>query len=90
VPVQKLVDVLISVRIVSLAWSKSVDKIILITGDADLAPAVEDIERSGTIVKLVFVRAGDVSTSPRLIKTCPEKQELTPQDLAFLKYSGDR
>ena len=87
VPVQKAVDVKISVRLVSLAWAKIVNKIVLVTGDADLVPAVEDVEKSGTIVKLAFVRAEDVGTSAGLIKACPEKHELTPQDLAFLHYT---
>jgi uncharacterized LabA/DUF88 family protein len=88
VPVQKAVDVQISVRLVSLAWNHIVDKIVLITGDADLVPAVNDVEKSGVIVKLAYIRIEEVGTSAGLIKVCPEKQELTPQDLQFLKYSG--
>lgn len=88
VPVQKAVDVKISVRLVSLAWNHIVDKIVLITGDADLVPAVNDIEKSGVIVKLAYIRIEEVGTSAALIKVCPEKQELTPQDLSFLKFAG--
>jgi uncharacterized LabA/DUF88 family protein len=87
VPVQKKVDVLISVRLVSLAWSKSVDKLLLIAGDSDLVPAVEDVEPSGRIVRLVYLKTPEVGTSDLLIKACPEKQQMTPQDLMYLKYS---
>lgn len=86
VPVQKLVDVKLSVRLVSLGWSKSVDKIILISGDADIIPAVEDIERSGVIVKLAYVNDKSVGTASGLIKVCPEKHPLTPQELRFLHF----
>jgi uncharacterized LabA/DUF88 family protein len=37
---QKLVDVLLSVDIVRLAWGGFVDKIILVSGDRDFLPAV--------------------------------------------------
>lgn len=88
VPIQKAVDVKISVRLVSLSWNKIVDKIVLITGDADLVPAVEDVEKSGVIIKLAFVRVQEVGTSQGLIKACPEKHEFTPQEFAFMKYTG--
>ena len=88
VPVQKAVDVKISVRLVSLSWNKIVDKIVLITGDADLVPAVEDVEKSGVIIKLGFARLPEVGTAQSLIKICPEKHEFTPQEFAYMKYLG--
>jgi uncharacterized LabA/DUF88 family protein len=88
VPVQKLVDVKISVRMVALAWSDAVDKIVLVSGDGDLVPAVREAEDSANkIVKLAFVRSTEVNTAPALIKICREKRELTPQDLQFLKFN---
>ena len=86
VPVQKAVDVKISVRLVSLSWNKLVDKIVLITGDADLVPAVEDVEKSGVIVKLAYIRVPEVGTSEALIKVCPEKHVFTPQEFQFMKF----
>lgn len=85
VPVQKLVDVRISVRLTQLAWSKIVDKIILLSGDRDLLPAVEAVEQSGTIVRLAYFSEGHVQTSPDLIRKCPEKHLLKGSDLAFCK-----
>lgn len=85
VPVQKLVDVKLSVRLVSLAWSEVVKKIVLVSGDGDLIPAVEAIEGSGAIVRLEYVdeiNAG-IKTSKGLIKVCPEKHKLAKDD--FLK-----
>ena len=87
VPVQKLVDVKISVRLTSLAWSKVVDKIVLLTGDRDLLPAVEASEPSGTTVRLAYFQEANVQTSKDLIRKCPEKHVLKGSDLAFCKMS---
>lgn len=77
VPIQKLVDVKISVRLTSLAWMKIVNRIILVSGDADLIPAVEAINGSGTTVRLAYAEVGSVRTSKSLIRACPEKSILT-------------
>lgn len=82
VPVQKLVDVKISVTLVSLAWSGIVKKIVLVAGDADLLPAVRDVAFSGAIVRLAYVEEGNVQTSKDLIKECPEKHKLSKSDIA--------
>jgi uncharacterized LabA/DUF88 family protein len=86
VPVQKLVDVKISVKLVSLAWSNIVKKIVLVAGDKDLLPAIKDAEPSGTIVRLAYVEEQNVQTSKDLIKACPEKQKLTSSDIASCKF----
>jgi uncharacterized LabA/DUF88 family protein len=87
VPVQKLVDVLISVRLVSLSWSDVVDKIVLVSGDGDLVPAVREAENSANkLVKLVYVKGQNVDTSDSLRKACSENKELTPQELQYLKF----
>jgi Uncharacterized conserved protein len=86
VAVQKLVDVKISVRLVSLAWSGVVRKIVLVSGDSDLLPAVEAVKDSPTTVRLAYVEEQDVQTSQALIRACPEKQKLTLQDITACRY----
>lgn len=88
VPVQKLVDVKLSVKLASLAWSKNVDKIILVTGDKDILPAVKESEDSGTVIRLVYgeVPEHNVFTSKTLIKECHEKRKLERQDLEYCRY----
>jgi hypothetical protein len=85
VPVQKLVDVKLSVRLVSLAWSGVVKKIILVSGDGDLIPAVDAVEGAGAIIRLEYVDeiGAGIKTSKGLIKACPEKHKLSKDD--FLK-----
>lgn len=85
-PVQKLVDVKISVRLVSLAWSGVVRKIVLLAGDKDLLPAVDAIKDSNTTVRLAYVEEQNVQTSKELIRACPEKHKLLKSDLAFCKF----
>jgi uncharacterized LabA/DUF88 family protein len=79
VPVQKQVDVKISVRLMSLAWERVVEKIVLLCGDGDVLPAVRAIEPTGTIVRLVYGRVGRMWASRALIRECPEKMELTKE-----------
>lgn len=86
VPVQKLVDVKISVRLVSLAWSNVVKKIVLVAGDKDLLPAVEAIQGTGAIVRLAFFEEDFAMTSKALIRGSPEKQKLTKSDIAFCRW----
>jgi hypothetical protein len=82
VPVQKLVDVKISVCLTSLAWSRTVDKIVLLAGDRDLLPAVEAALPTKVTIRLAYFSEGNVMTSKDLIMKCPEKHPLTGTDLA--------
>jgi len=88
VPVQKLVDVKISVRLVSLSWTKVVGKIVLVSGDGDLIPAVEAVKPSGTVVRLEYVEERGAETNKGLIKTCPEKHRLSKEDFLKAKFEG--
>lgn len=82
-PAQKLVDVKLSVRLVSLAWGHIVKKIVLVSGDGDLIPAVDAARETGTIVRLEYVIEQGVNTNKGLIKMCQEKHQLMRED--FLK-----
>jgi len=88
VAVQKLVDVKISVRLVSLAWSGIVRKIVLVSGDSDLLPAVEAVKDSPTTVRLAYVEEQDIGASKALLRACPEKQKLTIQDMAACRFQA--
>ena len=90
VPVQKLVDVKMSVRLVTLAWSEIAKKIVLITGDKDLLPAVQAVEPTGTIVRLAYVEEQNVQTSKALIRECPEKHKISKADLLRCKFKGKK
>jgi uncharacterized LabA/DUF88 family protein len=76
----------ISVRLVSLAWSGIVRKIVLVSGDSDLLPAVEAVKDSSATVRLAYVEEQDVQTSKALIRACPEKQKLTVSDVVSCRF----
>ncbi len=85
VPIQKLVDVKLSVRMTSLAAGKVVDKILLVAGDGDLLPAIEAVNEMGIPTRLAYAETPRVQTSHALIKACREKHKLTPQDIQYMK-----
>jgi len=84
-PIQKAVDVKISVRLLELALSKTVDTIILVSGDGDLVPAVEAANNAHATVRLRYAVVPRARTSPALIKICPEKTELKQQDIEYCR-----
>jgi uncharacterized LabA/DUF88 family protein len=88
VPIQKLVDVKISTRLVALAFSRIVDLIVLVAGDADLLPAVEAIRDTPCNIRLAYAEREGVKTAKPLIRVCHEKRLLTQQDLEACRYKG--
>ena len=77
--VQKLVDVLLSVDLVWLAWSKHVDIIVLVSGDRDFLPAVETAKKSGVIAKLVYAKPPQGFVHTNLLMACDERQIINQQ-----------
>lgn len=55
--VRKRVDLLMSVDIVQLSWSKNIGTAILIAGDSDYVPAVNAAKDAGVLVKLWYSRS---------------------------------
>ncbi|QVV90545.1 NYN domain-containing protein [Methanospirillum sp. J.3.6.1-F.2.7.3] len=55
--VRKRIEVLMSVDIVQLSWSKNIGTIIIISGDGDLVPAVTAARDAGVLVKLWYTRS---------------------------------
>jgi len=51
---QKMVDVLLSVDLVRLSWSKQIQDAILVAGDRDYVPAVRAAKDAGVLVKLYY------------------------------------
>ncbi|OLS23902.1 MAG: hypothetical protein HeimC3_22450 [Candidatus Heimdallarchaeota archaeon LC_3] len=75
---QKRVDVSLAVKMVHLASTNQVDKIILIAGDQDFLPAIETAKHEGPIIKLLY-KEGRISDN--LKKAVDERQEFTRQFL---------
>jgi len=51
---QKMADVLLSVDLVRLSWSKQMQDAVLVAGDHDFLPAVKAAKDAGVVVKLYY------------------------------------
>ena len=83
VPVQKAVDVKLSVRLLTLAWSNNLDIIILVAGDGDFRPAVNALDDCKVIVRLYYAKVGSTGVSKKLMKACNENRELKIDNFKF-------
>jgi len=72
--IQKLVDVLLSVDVVRLAWGGFIDKIVLVSGDRDFLPAVNAGKDAGVIIKLVYANPPHAYVHTNLLMACDERQ----------------
>jgi hypothetical protein len=75
---QKRTDVQIAVDLVRLAWRGSIDRAILLAGDSDLIPAIEDARAAGVHVTLTY-HPGSVHRD--LLTTCDEAKILIESDI---------
>lgn len=70
---QKMVDVLLSVDLVRLSWSKQIQDAILVAGDRDYVPAVKAAKDAGVLVKLYYKKP----IHDELLDTVDEHYEIT-------------
>ncbi|NWF95649.1 MAG: NYN domain-containing protein [Candidatus Thorarchaeota archaeon] len=79
--VQKLVDVLLSLKMVQLALKKDGRYFILIAGDSDFVPAVQAVKDAGGTVRVVYCRRKtanlNVTVHEELLLHADERFELT-------------
>ena len=76
---QKLVDVILSVDMVKLAWSKLVDVIVLVSGDRDFVPAIRAAKDAGILVKAVYSTRSGLYVHSELLQNCDERVEVTDE-----------
>ena len=79
---QKLVDVLLSIDLVKLAWSRQIALAVLLAGDSDFVPAVQAAKEAGVPVRLVFAERQGCFVHQQVKKVCDERMALTDEDLA--------
>lgn len=76
-PIQKGVDVLLSVDLTRMSWDKQIQKAILVTGDSDFVPAVIAAKDAGVLVITYYSRgAPDVYAHDALLTCCDERYEI--------------
>lgn len=75
---EKGVDVQIAVDMLVAAYENRCDKVILVSSDTDLAPAIKKVQAKGKTVEYVgFSNAGSVA----MVSFCKESRLLTREDI---------
>jgi uncharacterized LabA/DUF88 family protein len=80
--VQKRVDVMLAVDLTRLAWRGEIGHAVLVTGDADFVPAVEDARTAGLKVTLRFAPG---TAHADLIAACNDAVPLTREGLETIR-----
>ena len=76
-PIQKGVDVLLSVDLVRMSWDKQIQRAVLVTGDSDFVPAVKAAKDAGVLTIAYYSRgAPDVYAHDELLTCCDERYEI--------------
>jgi uncharacterized LabA/DUF88 family protein len=82
---QKLIDNLITVDIVSHSWRGLVDKIVLVSGDADFVPAIKEAKDAGIITYLFYSSIEGTYIHDQIRNLVDNRVEMTEQYLKTFK-----
>ena len=74
---QKGVDILLSIDLTRLSWSKRIYKAILLTADTDFIPAIQEAKNAGVTVTLAFCQTMSRQISRALYQVCDERVRIT-------------
>lgn len=79
---QKGVDILLSIDLTRLSWQGKIDKAILVTGDTDFIPAIQEAKDASVITTLAYCPNMPSRISPALYEVCDERFQI---DALFLQ-----
>jgi len=85
---QKLVDVLLSIDLVKLSWSRQIAMAVLLAGDSDFVPAVQAAKEAGVPIRLVFAERPGCFVHPQIKKVCDERVALTEAHMGRWALQG--
>jgi len=85
--VQKRVDTYFAIDLVKLAIKNIIKNAVLIAGDSDFVPPIEEAKENGVIVKLFYYRD---TVQDELLDCCDERNELKAEDLNNFRYTSAR
>jgi len=86
--IQKRVDVLLALDISRHSWKKEIDTAIIIAGDSDFVPVIEEAKKYGVKTVLYYYSSGNLS---ELISKVSESHEITLENFQdFANYSKVR
>lgn len=76
--IQKRVDCMVGVDMALLAAKGKIERVVLLSGDSDLIPAIEAVKRESILVTLWHGPLGTDSTPSRdLFEICDERKEVS-------------
>ena len=76
---QKRVDNLLTVDLTRAIWKDNIQEAILVTGDSDFVPAVDEAARAQIITHVYYLRQGDTTIHDELYLACSERTEITKE-----------
>ena len=85
---QKLVDVLLSIDLVKLAWSRQIAMAVLLAGDSDFVPAVQAAKEAGVPIRLVFAEQPGCYVHSQVKKVVDERVALTREHIERWTLQG--
>lgn len=74
---QKRVDNLLTVDLTRAVWKDNINEAILVTGDSDFVPAVEEANHAHILTHVYFLNAGNTRIHDELFAVCSERTEIT-------------
>lgn len=82
---QKRVDNLLTVDLTRAIWKDNIGKAILVTGDSDFVPAVEEANRAHILTHVFYLRSPKTNIHDELYTACSERTEITKDMLEKCK-----
>ncbi len=82
---QKRVDNLLTVDITRAVWKDRIQKAILVTGDSDFVPAVEEANRAQVLTHVYYLDSPKTKIHDELYNACSERTEITQELLENAK-----
>jgi len=76
---QKRVDNLLTVDLTRAIWKDNIQEAILVTGDSDFVPAVDEANRAQIITHVYYLKAGNTGIHDELYMACSERTEITKE-----------
>ena len=74
---QKRVNSLLTLDLAKLSWQKTIQTAVIISGDSDFIPAVNEAKNMGVLTRVYYSKKGSCRIHDQLHQTCDEKIEIT-------------
>ncbi|HEX9913885.1 MAG TPA: NYN domain-containing protein [Candidatus Bathyarchaeia archaeon] len=76
---QKRVDNLLTVDLTRAIWKDNIYKAIIVTGDSDFVPAVEEANRAQILTHVYYLKSKNTTIHDELYMVCSERTEITKE-----------